>query len=829
MKVPLSWLKDYVDIDLPVHQLAEKMTLAGLEVTKTEHVGEWWDREKILVGQVLQVERHPNADRLLLADVAYGGEAPLRVVTGAPNLLPYLGAPEPGPKVVFALVGAVLIDGYDPARKRKKLKASKIRGIPSMGMVCSERELGLSDEHSGIIILPEDAPVGMPLVDYLGDTVFDIDITPNMARCLSMTGVAREVHALLETPLHIQWPKVKPASLSYTAGDKVNVVIEDSDLCQRYTATLLENVQIGPSPFWMARRLSLAGMRPINNVVDITNYVMLEWGQPLHAFDYDKLVARAGGGKPTIIVRRARPGETMRTLDGVDRELTEDMLLICDIAGPIAIAGVMGGEETEVMPGTANILLESATFEYINNRQTAQALRLPSEASYRFSRGIPAGMVVPAAQRAAELMATSAGATVVPAMVDTYPVPQETRVVEVTPQRIQKLLGADIPPEKMVAILQRLDFSVEAEKPLIANSLLRCTVPWHRLDVSIPADIVEEVARVWGADRLPERLLPTTLPPQRHNWVLEAEEFLRDLLVGAGLQDIIPYPLTSLEHCSRLHPDGPAPDPADYVRIANPLTPERSVMRHTLLVSLLETVQYNLRYSERLAMFEIGRIYLPLPSGRAEEPHRLGIIMVGPRQVPAMGVDDAGKLFTFADLKGVLELIFRRLGMQDVIFLPTSHPTFGPQVTAIRQGKREIGVAGVLHPLVREAFGLSQLPVLLAELEIPPLVEAYQKPLQLRPISTFPPIVEDLALVVAANLLAGDVKAALRKAGAPLLREVELFDVYQGEGIPPGKKSLAFHLTFQSMERTLKDKDTAKLRQKILRQLKKSLGAELRR
>ena len=345
--------------------------------------------------------------------------------------------------------------------------------------------------------------------------------------------------------------------------------------------------------------------------------------------------------------------------------------------------------------------------------------------------------------------------------------------------------------------------------------------------MSIPADLVEEIARIWGANRLPERLLPSVLPPQRHNWVLETEEFLRDLLVSAGLQDIIPYPLTSLENCAKLRPEGPVPRPEDYIRLANPLTPERAVMRHTLLVSLLETVQYNMRFTNRLAMFELGRIYHPQPEGRPIEQRRLGIILVGPRHQAAYGLEE-GEPFTYGDLKGLLDLIFQRLGMANVTSRPEEYPSLGNPSVAIKQGATPIGVAGALHPLVREAFGLPRRTVLVAEIEIAPLVAAFQQPLQWQPISAFPPIVEDLALVVDSQLLAGEVEAVLQQAGAPLLRHVELFDVYTGESLPPGKKSLAFHLTFQSMERTLKDKDSAKLRKKILRQLKKRLGAELR-
>ncbi len=378
MLVPISWLKEYVDLNLPIQQLAERLTLAGLEVEGIENVGDWWDPETIVVGRIVAVKPHPNADRLVLVDVDYGASAPEQVVTGAPNLFAYKGMENPPVlKVAFARAGAVLIDAYsdEQPRPKKKLKPSKIRGVPSNGMVCSERELGLSEEHEGILLLPEDAPVGMPLRDYLGDEVLNLGLTVDMARCLSMIGVAHEVAALTNARLHL--PPDDPSSTEGNdAGKYVAVEIADPELCNRYTAMVIKDVQIGESPKWMQDRLIKAGMRPISNVVDITNYVMLEWGQPLHAFDYDLLVARAqraGTSKPIIIVRRAKAGEKMTTLDGVERELDDSMLLITDTLGPIAIAGVMGGAETEVHAGTRNVLLESATFDGINNRRTSPA------------------------------------------------------------------------------------------------------------------------------------------------------------------------------------------------------------------------------------------------------------------------------------------------------------------------------------------------------------------------------------------------------------------------------------------------------------------------
>lgn len=397
MRVPVSWLKEYVEINLPVDELAERLTLAGLEVAGLEPIGDWWDPQTLVTGQVVAVKPHPNADRLVLVDVEHGVAEPQQVVTGAPNLFQYRGQSVaegnlPVIKVAFARRGATLVDAYSEEIPRPftTLKPAKIRGVKSEGMVCSERELGLSEEHEGILVLPEDAPVGVPLGEYLGDTVIEIELTPDMARCLSMVGVAREVAALTGGDLRLPDDSVHAQGDDDAAG-YVDVAIEDAALCARYTALIIRDVQVGESPTWMQDRLRKAGMRPISNIVDITNYVMLEMGQPLHAFDYDLVAQRAAHGeKPVITVRPGRPGETLETIDHVNRKLDDSMLLITDQAGPIAIAGVMGGLETEVHDATVNVLLESATFEGVNNRRTSQSLKLHSEASHRFTRGIPA-------------------------------------------------------------------------------------------------------------------------------------------------------------------------------------------------------------------------------------------------------------------------------------------------------------------------------------------------------------------------------------------------------------------------------------------------------
>jgi phenylalanyl-tRNA synthetase beta chain len=827
MKVPISWLRDYVDITVDVEGLAERMTLSGLEVASVDHIGSQWDREKIFVGEVLKVEKHPNADRLTVVTVDYGADNPMSVVTGAPNL----EVGRKGQKVAFAIAGARLIDGYSQELKYTTLKPSKIRGIPSEGMVCSEKELGLSDEHEGILLLDEDAPVGTPLVEYMGDTVLDLDLTPNLARCFSVIGVAREVAALTRQKLRVKPPEMEARGKPIQG--QIEIEIADPDLCSRYSATLIRDIKVGPSPRWMQRRLLLSGMRPINNIVDVTNYVMLEWGQPLHAFDYDVLRNRTGrpgmsdGNPPVIIVRRAKPGETMTTLDGMERSLTEDMLLITDGGGAVAIGGVMGGFESEVTEGTKNVLLEAANFNYINNRRTSQALKLYSEASARFGRGVPASMTIPAAKRATELMRQLGGGIVAKGACDVYPVRQEERVVEVSSNEVERITGVRIPDEAIIEILESLDFRCEKR-----GDVVYATVPDHRLDVSLSADLVEEVARIYGYDRIPTTLMGDELPPQERNESLEKEEFVRDVMVGCGLQEVITYSITNLQGVENLRPGGTPPRETEYIRLANPLSSEREFMRRTLMNCLLETVADNLRYKARLAIFEIGRVYDPVEGEvLPRELRRLGIAMTGPTDAPSWVRKETGSM-DFFDLKGVIEVLMRRLGIPEWHLEPAKSPTFHPgRVAQLHLGKEETGILGEIHPKVLDAFDLSQSPqqpVCLAELDLELLLSHSRLTGELIPISRFPSLSEDLAIVIDEDIPAHRVQEVIHRAGGKFLVGAELFDLYQGPPIPQGKKSVAYSLTYRSLERTLTPDDVNRLRERILRALEKELQATLR-
>jgi phenylalanyl-tRNA synthetase beta chain len=858
MLVPLSWLKDYVDLNLPVERLADRLSMAGMEVEEIKREGDWWDPATILVGQVLSVKQHPNADRLTLVEVNYGAGVE-QVVTGAPNLFEYKDARTlPILKVAFARNGAVLIDAYseESPRPKKKLKASKIRGISSNGMVCSERELGLSEEHEGILILPEDAPVGMPLREYLGNEVFELGLTPDMARCLSIIGVAREVSALTDVALRL--PQHETANTDGNeAANYIGVEIVNPELCNRYIGLIVKNVQIGPSPKWMQERLTLAGMRPINNIVDITNYVLLEWGQPLHAFDYDLLKARArqsGQERPTIIVRTAQPGEKMRTLDGVERELDESMLMITDTLGSIAVAGIMGGAETEVHDNSRTILLESATFENINNRRTAQRLKLHSEASQRFSRGIPATLNLIAAYRAALLMRDYAGGMIVAGRVDNYPVPQPERVVYTTASDVRRLLGMEVSLETIAQSLERLDIRTEILSALPApraelgqaafglniepnEPVLRGIAPWHRLDIQVPADLCEEVARIIGYEDIATTLMNDVLPPAHVNDTLRTEEQMRDILTGCGLMETINYSLTTPENHDRLvrAPLGTAEQQERFITVVNPLNVNRRVMRRSLLVSALENAAYNYRYSQRLANFEIGRIYLPEKgTGRLPlEERRLSILLTGPRRPSSMHPDSAGaEPFDFFDVKGVLETLFARIGFSanDIEYAArTDHPSFAAACAEIKLHGAVQGILGEIHPLVLRGYDLpTSARVYVADLAIAPLVKPGWRLQPMKPISAYQPIVEDLAFVVGEEVTSAEVQAAIRKAGGNILTKIELFDIYRGQPIPAGHKSMAYQLTYESLEGNLNESRVQDLRNRIIRRVTDAVGASLR-
>ncbi|MCD6287018.1 MAG: phenylalanine--tRNA ligase subunit beta [Anaerolineae bacterium] len=846
MRIPLSWLNDYVQVDdLPLEALRQRLTQAGLEVEQVEIVGHPgselpWDPDKVLTAEVLAVRPHPNADRLVLVDVAYGGDESEVVVTGAPSLYARSGETDLHLKVAFAWEGAVLYDGHAEGFKKAKLKRSTIRGVPSRAMACSQKELGISEEADDIIYLPDDTPVGKPLVDLLGDTIFDFDIKGPFGHLQSVYGIAREIAALYNRPL-----KTNPLNAverlgltSYEKVDFVDVEIAAPDLCPRFTATMIRHVQVKPSPLWMQLRLQRAGMRPISNLVDITNYVMLELGQPLHAYDYTTVHARPGETQPAIIVRRAAPGEQMTTLDGVVRTFDDEMVLITDGAGPVGVGGVMGGLDSEVEDNTENVLLEAASFNFLNVRRTSQQLKLQSEAALRFGKRVDSALAMPAAARAAELMTELCDGVVGPAVGDVYPGKPTPRVVTYDPKLADRLLGIEIPPAEQSRILEALEFEVEAQA-----KTWEVTIPSYRQDVGLPVDLVEEIARVWGYDKFPMTLIDEELPRLRRNRPLEAEEHIRDLLVGLGLDEIITYSLIDPEDEARLHPDPETSIdlPGERVVLQNYLSPERSQMRRSLLPGALRTTWSNLRYLDRIAIFEIGRIYYSVgepdvPTGKTgvTEPRHLSILLTGPRL--ALWWQDAaraeGKVDYF-DLKGIVEAFLACLSLgTKVEWARGDHPAFHPGRCAVASvDGQPLGVLGEMHPLVREAYDLPAQPVVALEWDLEVLLaaaEAADAEKQVVPLSPYAPVHEDLALVVDEATPVLDVQRAIMAAGYPLVTEAALFDVYRGEQVEAGKKSLAFALSYQAPNRSLSEKDVRKLRKRLIKSLMRKLGATLR-
>jgi phenylalanyl-tRNA synthetase beta chain len=580
----------------------------------------------------------------------------------------------------------------------------------------------------------------------------------------------------------------------------------------------------------MQRRLNLVGMRPINNIVDITNYVMMELGQPLHAFDHDLLKKRAGDLVPTIIVRQARPGEGMTTLDGVERVFNDYDILITDTAGPVGIGGVMGGMDTEVHDGTRNVLLEAANFNLINIRRTAQAHKLPSEASARFGKGIHPADALRGARRAAEFMRCLAAGVVAQGIVDNYPAPPEPVVATVSPEQVERALGIRLETGAIVDILTSLQFDCE-----VKDSTIHAVVPDHRLDIGTglvgTADLVEEVARIYGYDRIPETEMGDRLPPTRANLELEREERTRDLLVTAGLQEIISYRFTTPASESRILRPATRPDDRPYISISNPISQDRTVMRHTLLESMLEALVKTARHHARVALFEIGQVYLASEEGvLPEEPVRLCIGIAGQRELAAwMGADEG--VMDYFDLKGVLETLTDGWRIPGVSYEPTEHPTFHPGRVArlALENGTYLGIAGQVHPLVASRFGMpDDIPMLAAELDLDALLAAVPAQFTLRPVPQYPAIFRDIALIMDEAVPAARVQELITQTGGGLLAESRLFDAYRGEQLPAGKKSLAYALTFQSPDKTLTDKDANKLRDKIVRRLEREIGAQLR-
>ncbi len=841
MRVPISWLKDYVDVTLPVADLAEKLTFAGLEVEKIEYIGLPggalpWDREKIVTGQVTNVERHPNADKLLLVDVNIGRAEPIRLVTGAPNL--HVG--DVGQKVVVALNGAKLYDGHKEGRVLTTLKPATLRGIKNDSMVCSEKELGMSDEHGGIIILPDDAPVGIAAVDYLGDAILDIAILPNTARCASIIGVAREVAAL--TGQRLRLPDISYQASGPDVNQDVAIKILDAKLNPRFTAGLITGMTQKPSPAWLQQRLSKVGIRALNNIVDVSNYVMMEFGQPTHTFDYAALQRIGGQKKVTVVTRPAHVGEAMVTLDGKPHSFGPADIMVCvqDAQGglpSVSVAGVMGGSTSEVTDGTTDVLFEVATWDRISIRRTARVHDFHSEASFRFARGVHPDLAPLALKRGLQLLQQVAGGTISAGIVDVYPEPIPVVTVDLDPAEVERLLGAKVSVEEITRSLQALEFTVQPDGPR-----LRVSVPNHRLDIEGPHDLVEEVGRVYGMQNIGYSLFNEVMPAALGNAALEFEERVKDVLVDAGLHEIISYRMSNPVLEASTYAPGTAADDRPYITLKNPINPDRSVMRHTLLTGLLEAAQSNLRHHTMVAIFEAGSVYLPgeQESGHVSEPgddvlpnepQRLALLLTGPRA--ARGWDgSAVGLMDFFDMKGAIEGLLAGINLREIpVFAATQHPSLYPgRAAMVEAGGKRLGVFGELHPLVRAAWGLpADVPVLLADLDLGALREAGHALAQTSEISRFPSVNEDLAVVVDEAVSAEQVRAAIAKAGGALLRQAALFDVYRGEQLGADKKSLAYALSYQADDRTLAEAEVEKLRNKIIRTLEATLGASVRK
>ncbi len=800
MKVPVSWLKDYIKEPFEINDLVCRLTMAGTEVASVIDMAQSW--EGVCVGQVSQVNPHPNADRLRLVTVDSGLEKH-EVVCGADNVAA-------GQKIAFAEVGARLIDGY--TGDITTLKQAKIRGVVSCGMVCSEKELGLSDEHEGILVLPADAPLGMPLKEYMGETVLDLDVTPNRPDILSVTGVAREVAALLRTSAMVPEPDFKGEGSSIL--DEVTVEIKAPDLCPRYSASLIKGVTIGESPDWLKKRLLNAGVRPISNVVDATNYVMLEYGQPLHAFDFDKIA----GAK--IIVNRARDGSKFTTLDEVERELTGEMLMICDAGTQIAIAGVMGGFNSEISQNTTSVLLESASFNPASIHYTGSRLGLSSAASQRFERGLSPFLTLPALKKATSLILEVAGGVACRGLIDEAPGLKPHPGIEVDISRVNALLGTEYSRDTITRALELIECEIG---PGGHSGQLKVVPPYWRSDINLEADVIEEVARIEGYENIPMTMLSKSIPQQTPDPMLGFKRKLLESMTGLGFQEILNWSMTNKTALGRAL--NQAQLEVEPLHLKKPMTTEQECLRTSLRPGLLASLASNRRFEEgAMKLFEAGAVYLPAQEGLPQEPWMLAGILCS-SQVKEHW-DEEPEQADFFTAKGMVEALLDLLGVKP-FFEPGSDNGFksGNQAEVIVDGER-VGIIGEVHNRVARAFDIDE-PVFMFEINATRLMPLTVRDKKFKPIPRYPSVVRDIAIVVDASITNRQVLDVI--AEFPLVVKTGIFDVYTGKHIPEGKKSMAYRLTFQSDKKTLTDEAVDRVLNQVLRRLEDRLGAVLRR
>jgi phenylalanyl-tRNA synthetase beta chain len=833
MKVPLSWLGEFVDLDLTPEALAERLTLLGMEVKGLERRGTDW--RNVVVGELLDVAPHPRADRLSLTRVRVGGGEALEIVCGATNIAA-------GQRVPVALPGAVL-----PGDRR--IERTEKMGVVSNGMLCSGDELRLTGDGDGILILPPDTPIGASLADLYGDVVLDVDVKPNRGDALSIVGIAREVAAA--TGQAVRWPETEVEETGGPIEDRLVAEVEDERLCPRFVGRWISGVRVGPSPDRVQMRLLAAGQRPLGNVVDASNYVMVELGKPIHTFD----AAAVTGGR--IVVRRARAHEHLVTLDHVDRSLTDETLVIADAEGPIGIAGVMGGEASEVGQGTTDVVVESAIFDPVSIRRTAFRYALRSEASLRFEKGQEFRLARIGADRTARLIREWAGGDVARGRIDSHPAEPGPRRVAFRPARVNRLLGTDLAAGEQAALLARvgIETTVPAGPAMVqvvagelgttvrseAHGALVATVPSWRRDIDIEADLAEEIARVRGFELVPATL-PDTPPPDWHANPLDVRDAIRDALVGAGVTEVVTHALTTAGDVERFAWSAPATPVAasgeaaaegDPIGVTNPLSQDHAFLRRSLVGSLARIAESNVRHgTDDIAMFEVGKGY-----GRVgDEPRewwRLGIALSGAfepaawnRPARAADVDDA---------KGLIELVAALVGADPVTYErledePLLHPGRSARVRATAgEGRLALsGVVGELHPRTIADADLRLDRLIVAEVSVaglaggsPPVSAAVAPP-------RFPAVERDLAVIVPPAAEAGSVAATIRGAAGPLLAEVRLFDVYRGKPLEPDERSLAFRLRFGADDRTLTEGEVDEAMATVVAALTSRHGARIR-
>ena len=799
MKVPISWLKEYVDFDASPEELAKRLTFSGTEVESIKTIG--GDFQGVVVGEVKSIEKHGNADNLLVCRVNTGKEE-VSVVCGAHNF-------KVGDKAPLALVGAKLPNGM-------KIEQRKVRGVLSQGMLCAEDELGLSDDHSGIMIVPSDVPVGTPFSKVAGppETILSIEITWNRPDCLSIIGMAREVAALFHAKLKL--PSVDFPERGEPVEALADVDLQDAKGCPRYTARVLSDIKLKPSPSWMQKRLTLCGVRPINNVVDITNYVLLECGQPLHAFDYELLADHK------VVIRRGRPGEKMFTLDGIERQGLESSVLIADPVKAVALAGVMGGAGSEINDNTRTVLLESAFFNPPDIRKTSSKLGLSTESSYRFERGVDIGGVDFASRRAAALMVEHADAVAAQGVIDMYPEIRADRKITCRFQRVRSLLGVDVADGEIESIMKSLGLSIASSQ----KDHCVVSVPTFRPDLEIEADLIEEVARIHGLDKMSSVVPQARVVVDADDSATRATIACRSSLAGFGLMEIMNYSYLSEQLLGAV----PVADVESRVVLPNPVSSDYAIMRNSLIPQMMDTLGRNLaRQVDSASMFEIGKVFLKTSDGRITEEDHLCVGLMG--KAGRVGIDrrrpaDREEMFLWA--KGIVEALVLSQHAGAVEFKPVSCPCMeaGWSVSVVVEGQ-VLGVMGLVRQDIRKKWRMIE-PVAVVEVRTDALIKRVFAPVVLKSIPVYPSVSRDVAMVVDEHVRHEEILNIIRKSAPAELTAIELFDIFRSAQIGASKKSMAYSLVYRSLERTLTDEDANRYHEAIKEALKKELKAEIR-